>query len=114
MEACRPASRSWSRRVIAPHVFAIAAGGLMNHWSSTNGPAVASWGPHRLDVFARGADNTLYPNSWTGSAWTGWRQVSPTPIGSDPAAVSWGTNRIDVFALGAGDQMYTMSRSGSV
>ena len=34
----------------------------------TSGPGVASWGPGRLDVFARGSDNSLihkwYSNGW--------------------------------------------------
>ena len=76
-----------------------------------SGPAAASWARNRLDVFGRGTDNALYVDSWTGTAWTGWSQVAPNPVGSDPAAVSWGPNRIDVFARATDDQMYTLSRA---
>jgi len=89
----------------------------------TSGPAVASWAPNRLDVFARGTDNALYTSSWTGTAWNGWSQLAPNPIDSAPAAVARGPaaqgfglpgpNLIDLFALGTDKQMYTMAWDGS-
>ena len=39
-----------------------------------SGPAVCSWAPGRLDVFARGTDNTLYTKSWNGREWDNWHQ----------------------------------------
>lgn len=39
----------------------------------TSAPAVAAWGPNRLDVFGVGADKALYHKAWTGAEWTpGW------------------------------------------
>ena len=78
-----------------------------------SGPAVASWGPNRLDVFARGNDDGLWRNSSSGSGWSGWSQLHPHAITSDPAAVSWGPNRIDIIARGPNGQMYAMNFNGS-
>jgi len=79
----------------------------------TSGPAVASWGPNRLDVFGRGDDNALWTNSVVGSSWSGWSQLLPNVITSDPAAVSWGPNRLDIFARGINHQIYAMNFNGS-
>lgn len=62
-------------------------------------PSVASWGPNRLDVFARGLDDALWHKVWDGSGWTAWGSLGGV-ITSSPAAASWGENRIDIFALG--------------
>jgi hypothetical protein len=47
-------------------------------WTS---PAVASWGPNRLDVFAAG-DYKLYHKAWDGSQWypsqTSWQGLGGT------------------------------------
>jgi hypothetical protein len=64
-----------------------------------SGPAVASWGVNRLDVFARGTDNALWHKAWVGTGWSEWYPRGGLVL-SDPAAVSWGPNRIDVVALG--------------
>jgi hypothetical protein len=77
----------------------------------TSGPAAAARARNSLDVFGRGTDQTLYVNTWTGSAWSGWTQVSPAPIGSDPAAVSSGPNGINVVARGTDNQMYAITWS---
>jgi repeat uncharacterized protein DUF346 len=37
----------------------------------TSDPAV-SWGPGRIDVFARGTDNAVYHQFYDGD-WSGWR-----------------------------------------
>lgn len=79
----------------------------------TSGPAVTSWAPNRLDVFARGTNNALYTSSWTGAAWNGWHPVAPQPMDSRPAAVSWGPNRIDLFARGTDRQMHHMWWDGT-
>lgn len=66
---------------------------------TTSDPAVSSWAPGRLDVFARGVDNHLWHKYWTGSSWSGWEWLpsSENAVGG-PDAVSWGANRIDVVA----------------
>ena len=75
-------------------------------------PAVASWGPNRLDVFARGLDDALWHNAWNGSAWSGWGTLGGV-ITSSPAAVSWGHDRIDVFALGLNGHIWQISWIGA-
>ena len=71
----------------------------------TSSPGYSSWGASRVDVFVRATDNSLYQNTWNGTAWTGW-----SPLGglltSSPAAVSWAANRIDVFVRGSDNQLY--------
>ena len=62
-------------------------------------PAIASWGNNRLDVFARGLDDSLLHIYWDGFTWSNWENLGGQ-IYSSPAAVSWGPGRIDVFARG--------------
>lgn len=87
------------------------------HWESlggvlTSAPDVASWGPNRLDVFARGTDNALYHRWWDGSAWRGWESLGGV-LTSDPSAVSWGNGRVDVFARGTDNALYHRFYQGS-
>ena len=77
------------------------------------GPAVASWGANRLDLFGRGSTNAVLQQLGRGRLVRAWSQVSPNPIDSDPAAVSWGPNRVDVFALATDRQMATISWDGA-
>jgi Repeat of unknown function (DUF346) len=68
------------------------------------GPAVAAWGPNRLDIAAPGNDGT-YHKYWNGQHWgpsAGWE----SPGGPYPtAAVSWGPNRLDIFGMGSGNEV---------
>ncbi len=69
-------------------------------------PAAASWGPNRLDVFARGENDHLWHKRWAGGKdWSEWRDLGGGQLTSAPAAVSWGPNRIDVFVRGADHQL---------
>jgi len=72
----------------------------------TSSPAVASWGPARLDVFAAGGDGKLVHKLWDGQAWQGWETLGGTFKGG-PAAVSWGggDHRIDVFVRMQNDHL---------
>jgi Repeat of unknown function (DUF346) len=58
---------------------------------------VASWGPGRLDIFGRGAENALWHKWWNGVTWGPWEYMGGN-LASGPSAVSWGNNRIDVVA----------------
>jgi hypothetical protein len=78
----------------------------------TSGPAVASWGVNRLDVFARGGDNALWHKAWTGTGWSGWYTLGGG-LTSDPAAVSWGPNRIDVVARGTDNAIWHRAFTGA-
>jgi hypothetical protein len=89
-------------------------------WEALNGtfsspPAVASWGPNRLDVFGLGAGNQIFHKFWDGSSWEpsgGWESLGGT-FNTAPAVVSWGPNRLDVFGLGADGQLYHKAWDGS-
>jgi hypothetical protein len=101
---------SWSFTV-GP--FAVAPAG----WQSLGGginssPAVSSSSATRSDVFVRGSDNTLYQNTWNGSAWSGWTSLGGI-LTSSPAAVSGGANRIDVFVRGGDSRLYHKSWDGT-
>jgi hypothetical protein len=65
-------------------------------------PGAASWGPNRLDLFARGNDNGVYHKWYAGQDWSAWEKFDGL-IGSQPAVASWGPDRLDVFAKGALD-----------
>jgi SpoIID/LytB domain protein len=64
----------------------------------TSGAGVSSWGAGRLDLFARGSDDSLV-HKWFDGTWSGFESLGGV-LTSDPTAVSWGPGRIDVFARG--------------
>jgi hypothetical protein len=70
-----------------------------NCGGTSRGVDVASWGPDRLDVFARGSDNRLKHRWYDGGEWSSWEDLGGT-LAADPTAVSWGDGRIDVFIRG--------------
>ena len=71
----------------------------------TSAPAVTSWAPGRLDVFARGGAGTLRHRYYvSGSGWSTWRGHGGT-LTSSPTATTWGSGRIDVFARGIGNTL---------
>lgn len=67
------------------------------------GLAVSSWGSNRLDLFARGSDNTLQHRIFNGR-WSSWESLGGA-LSSAPAAASWGPGRIDVFARSTTNSM---------
>jgi uncharacterized protein YvpB len=70
-------------------------------WPGTaSSPAVAAWGPGRLDVFVRGSDNALWHLWWDGGQWGGWESLGGS-LASAPAAAAWSGGRLDVFAEGS-------------
>jgi hypothetical protein len=75
-------------------------------------PAACSWGPDRIDVFARGADGGLWHRWYEPAGWQDWERL-PVSIASDPAATSWGPNRIDVFGRGQDGQLVHAAWDGS-
>jgi hypothetical protein len=64
----------------------------------TSAPDISSWAPGRLDVFARGAGESLTHKLYEPS--TGWGSFEnwggSLASGSGPGAVSWGGGRIDI------------------
>jgi C1A family cysteine protease len=70
-----------------------------------SGPTAASWAANRIDVFARGTDNSMQHRWWDGVAWRGWESLGGV-IDDAPAAVSWGPNRVDCFVRGTDNHLY--------
>ena len=68
--------------------------------TSLSGPAVASSGIGRLDVFWRGADNHLMHKSKSPNGGWSREQDLGGNLSGDPAAVSQANGRIDVFWRG--------------
>jgi uncharacterized protein YqjF (DUF2071 family) len=73
--------------------------------TTSEAPAVASWGQQRLDIFVRGMDRQLYHKAYDNGTWypsagpSSWDLLGGLMIGP-PVAVSWGPNRVDVFIQG--------------
>jgi hypothetical protein len=75
-------------------------------------PAIASWGPDRVDVFTMGIDRALWHNARQGSTWSGWTSLGGQ-LTSAPAAVSWGPNRVDVVVRGTDNAAWHRAWTGS-
>lgn len=73
----------------------------------TSAPAVASWGPGRMDLFAYAFNDngTALLHTWADNyQWSGtWEVLGTGSMYGSPAAVSWGPGRIDVFARVGGN-----------
>jgi hypothetical protein len=78
----------------------------------TSAPAIASWGPTRLDVFYRGQNNHLWHRSWDNAHWNPEEDLGGV-LTSSPAAVSWGFNRIDIFYRGQNNDLWHRSWDGA-
>jgi hypothetical protein len=65
---------------------------------NTSDADISSWGPGRLDIFARGSDGYLWHRYWNYGSWGGWDKMPGPSIVGGPGAVSWGSGRIDVVA----------------
>jgi hypothetical protein len=62
------------------------------------GPATATWGPGRLDVFVPGTDGALW-HKWFDGGWSGWESLGGLTTHA-PAAAAWAPGRLDVFVVG--------------
>lgn len=67
-------------------------------------PVPVSWGPGRLDLFARFTDGKVRNKVWENGNWwpgqTSWQDLGGTGVGA-PAVVAWGPGHLDVFIRGA-------------
>jgi peptidoglycan/xylan/chitin deacetylase (PgdA/CDA1 family) len=69
-------------------------------------PAVAAWGPNRLDVFVRATNgNHLWHRCWNGAGWSGWEDLGGV-LTSAPTVASSAAGHLDVFVRGADSQMW--------
>ncbi len=75
-------------------------------------PNCVSWGPERIDCFARGTDQAMYHRWWDGGAWGGWEDLGGVILEA-PNCESWGANRIDCFARGTDRAVYHRWWNGS-
>jgi hypothetical protein len=82
-------------------------------------PALVSWAPGRLELFARGDDKRIWHNSLTrnaqdGEAWTGWSAVpGDLFFRYGPAAVSRALNSVDLFAVDVNRRLVHKTWNGS-
>ncbi len=68
--------------------------------------ASVSWGAKRIDVVGRALHGGLFHNSWNGSAWTGWKRLTPDlSTSSNPTVTSWGPGGLDVFVRDEAGQL---------
>jgi hypothetical protein len=83
------------------HYFYSLGGTLPSAGGSYASPALASWGANRVDIFFRGADNTLWQKAWTGSSWSAFYSLGSV-VSADVAAVSKANpNTIDIMTSAA-------------
>jgi hypothetical protein len=80
-----------------------------------DGPAVASWGTHRVDLFGRNSSGELvHEHSSDPTHFAGRNNLGHPPTGpfkGSPAAVSVKPNRLDVLVRGADDALWRRSWS---
>ncbi|WP_396265716.1 hypothetical protein [Halobacillus shinanisalinarum] len=69
-------------------------------------------GPNRIDVFARGTDDSLYHKWWNGNQWSDWESLGGT-LTSAPAVSSRRSNQLDVFVRGTNQRLYKKTWNGS-
>jgi len=79
--------------------------GWTGDWTSlggifTSAASAVSWGPGRLDVFARGSDFTLRHRAFENGSWLSDWQNYGGSLACAPVAVSRGPNLIDIVAVG--------------
>jgi len=82
----------------------------------TGPPAACSWGPERMDVFARGPHGDLLHKWWDGKDWSKFESLGtprtrdaeqrPIPFTGAVTACTWGAGRLDVFARALDGHLY--------
>jgi len=79
-------------------------------WPGITNLRAVSWGPDRIDLFARNASNSVVHRAWNAGQWSppineDWENLGGEfYVGRPPAAVSWGPNRVDVFIIADPEQ----------
>lgn len=62
-------------------------------------PTLTTWGPNRIDIFARGQDNQLWHRYVKDGNWDDW-QPRGGLLASDPSCTAFGRGRFDCFYRG--------------
>jgi hypothetical protein len=75
-------------------------------------PAIVSYRPGFIHIFARSMSNTVDAIAWDGSAWSAWATIGGEAT-SGPAAVSDAETRIDVFVRGADSAIHRRRWDGT-
>jgi hypothetical protein len=77
------------------------------------GPALASSGADRLDLFAVGTDGALWHRAGSvNGPWNGWESLGGV-LTASPAAMSFGSNSMDVYGRGTDNQLWRITRTGT-
>ena len=93
-------------------------GSRWSAWQTLSGvvdapPALASWGPGRLDLIARGIDHALYHKWMTLAGWTTqWEYMGGNFVGT-PAIVASPGNRLDIVARAADNSVWHKAWNGA-
>ena len=67
-----------------------------------------SWDSSKVDLFARGSDNSLWTRGWDATGWppqNDWRKLGGQ-FTSGFGAASWGSGHLDVFGVGTDSKLY--------
>lgn len=81
-------------------------------WQMASDPSVVSWGPGRIDVFARGLDDALIHTSHE-NGWQGWEHLGGI-IDGRPSAISAAPGHLDIYVRGRGnDRLFHKWFTGS-
>ena len=78
----------------------------------TSAPAAVSWGPNRIDTFARGKFGHMWHKWWDGATWSGWEDLGGD-LSSAVAVSSRQENRLDCFVRGPSDHLWHKWWNGS-
>jgi hypothetical protein len=77
----------------------------------TDGLIAVSWGPNRIDIFWRSANNTLVHRSWNGDAWSADEDLGGN-LTAAPAVTSWAENEMEVFAVFSDGELWNIYWDG--
>jgi hypothetical protein len=76
-------------------------------------PAAVSWGPNRVDVFARGTDKMMYRMILGGTLTPAWQLMGPETFSSGPGVATAGPNLLHLFARRTDNRVHHNVLDGS-
>jgi hypothetical protein len=81
--------------------------------TTLSAPAATSRFDGNIDLFARGTDDQVYLDEWSGTAWSGFVKLGDVPTQSAPAAVSRSLDTLDLFIRGNDGQIHWRTYNGA-